>query len=223
MFNIDKSDSSDNENMFTLPEYPNIADSNNIDSSDGTNNNGNNDIDDNCNNDTDGNSCKDIDTNDNNDIDDNSNNDIDNNINNGIDNNENNNIDDNNNNVNNDETPLEKNDPALNNSVHKFVKSYKRRREMQDTYVCPAVTSFLHACDEDTGQNDSKNYHRCGKRIRVQVTAASRRKQGSTRILKEAHQENQSNNSQINKAAIQELDYFIMPARKKCQKNDHII
>ncbi|CAG8656954.1 1964_t:CDS:1, partial [Dentiscutata heterogama] len=45
--------------------------------------------------------------------------------------------------------------------------------KMQDTYVHPAVTSFLYACDGDTGRTDCKNYLHCGKRIRVQVTTAS--------------------------------------------------
>ncbi|CAG8677525.1 6600_t:CDS:2 [Cetraspora pellucida] len=81
IFNSDKSDSSDDENMFTLLESSNIADSNGIDSD-------NNNIDDNGNNN----------------IDDNSNNDIGDNGNNYIDDNGNNDIDDNDNNMNNDKT-----------------------------------------------------------------------------------------------------------------------
>ena len=70
------------------------------------------------------------------------------------------------------------NDPALNNSVRRFVKLYKRHQLIQDTYVRPAVTSFLQTCDKDAGRVNNNSYRRGGKRIRVQVTSALRRRKG---------------------------------------------
>ena len=106
------------------------------------------------------------------------------------------------------------NDPTLNNSVRRFVKLYKRHRLIQDTYVRPAVTSFLQTCDKDAGRVNNNGYRRGGKRIRVQVTSALRRRKGLSRGLRKVQQERPKKNLLINKAKVEELDRFIMPSRK---------
>ncbi|CAG8510981.1 11851_t:CDS:2, partial [Scutellospora calospora] len=68
-------------------------------------------------------------------------------------------------------------------------------KDIKDTYVRPAVTSFLHTCNRDSGRiNDLISSH------------------------KEVYQEEQKENSQVNNIKMQEVDYSLMSAQKKHQK-----
>ncbi|CAG8808726.1 28803_t:CDS:2 [Gigaspora margarita] len=156
----DRFDSSDDENIFTLPESSNAIDSND-DSNDSANNNDN--IGDNDYNANDGKSaidklcwfCNDL------------------------------------------ENLLKQNDSALNNSAQSLSSP------INNIEIC---------------KTPIKKYWCCGKKIRVQITAASRRK-GISHSLKKEYQEKQEKNSQISNDEMQKIDYSIMPAWKNINKN----
>ncbi|RIB16276.1 hypothetical protein C2G38_2038702 [Gigaspora rosea] len=125
------------------------------------------------------------------------------------------------------ESLFKEGDTALDKSVFKFVKIYKKRRFMQNTHIRPAITSFLETCNWNAGRVNGNTYQRGGKRIKVQVAAAARCKEGSTRTLNKILQgrppkENKENNMHKTKSQ-EEPSRFIMPARSKrrCKKCPH--
>ncbi|RIB03620.1 hypothetical protein C2G38_2049119 [Gigaspora rosea] len=116
------------------------------------------------------------------------------------------------------ESLLKEGDTALDKCVFKFVKIYKKRRFMKDTHICPAITSFLETCDWNAGRVNGNTYQRGSKRIKVQVSAAAKRKEGTTRTLNKISQgrppKEKENN--IHETESQEKpSRFIMPARSK--------
>ncbi|CAG8673336.1 19484_t:CDS:2 [Gigaspora margarita] len=113
---------------------------------------------------------------------------------------------------------LKQNVPELDNSVQRFVKLYKKHRSKKDTYVLPSVVSFFQTCDRDAGRIMGNNRRPGGKRIRVQVTATSRRREGSKHGIKKIRQGRPKKRSQSNDAKIQEVDRFNMPTRKRHHK-----
>ncbi|RIB20332.1 hypothetical protein C2G38_2179559 [Gigaspora rosea] len=118
------------------------------------------------------------------------------------------------------ESLLKEGDTALDRSVFKFVKIYKKHRSIQDTHLRPAITSFLETCDWNTQQVNGNAYQRGGKKIKVQVTAAARRKKGSTHTLNKIPQgrpKENRNNCTYETEYQEKPDRFIMPARSKRQ------
>ncbi|RIB15659.1 hypothetical protein C2G38_2191891 [Gigaspora rosea] len=117
------------------------------------------------------------------------------------------------------ENLLKENDPTLNNSVRKFVKIYKLHRSKKDSYVRPAIASFLQSCNWDAGQVHGSKYHVEGKRIRVQIAASSRRKCPNC-SLKRMHQRRprKSRKKLVDNIEEQRIDQFVIPVRSKRQK-----
>ncbi|RIB05092.1 hypothetical protein C2G38_2220629, partial [Gigaspora rosea] len=109
------------------------------------------------------------------------------------------------------ENLLEQNDHALNSGVQKFVKVYKQHRNMQNTYILPAVALFLQTCGWEASWVNGSIFKQGGKKIRVQVAAASRHKVGLNRGLNKVHQGRPINNSKVN-TEMQEPNRSIMPA-----------
>ncbi|CAG8856663.1 40769_t:CDS:1, partial [Gigaspora margarita] len=72
------------------------------------------------------------------------------------------------------ESLCEKNDPALDKGICKFISAYKKCCLVQDTYVQLAVASFLQTCDWNAERVNSNSYRRGGKRIKVQVASTAR-------------------------------------------------
>ncbi|CAG8444757.1 2801_t:CDS:2 [Dentiscutata heterogama] len=88
---------------------------------------------------------------------------------------------------------LKQNNHALNSGVQKFVEIYKQHRSAQNTYG--------------------------GKRIRVQVTATSRRRVSLSHELRKVHQGSPRKNTQTNDTeTTQKLNRSIMPAQKRHPK-----
>ncbi|CAG8573181.1 2028_t:CDS:2, partial [Dentiscutata heterogama] len=114
---------------------------------------------------------------------------------------------------------LKENDPALNKSVLKFVKFYKQRRCLQDTHIRPSISSFFQSCNWNEGRVNGNSHQRGGKRIRVQVTAAARRRKRSSRGLKKVRQRRPKNSTyNEHKNETQEDPHrFIIPPQKKRQ------
>ena len=113
------------------------------------------------------------------------------------------------------ESLFKEKDPALDKSICKFVRSYKKHRSAQDTHIRLAVASFLETCDWNAGRVNGNIYQRGGKRIKVQVAAATRRKKGSTRELKKMPQGRPKKNRENYSHEIEEPNRFILPARSK--------
>ncbi|CAG8577412.1 15444_t:CDS:1, partial [Dentiscutata heterogama] len=116
---------------------------------------------------------------------------------------------------------LEENDPILDQSICKFVKVYIQHRSIQDTHIWPAISSFFQTCNWNAGRVNGKSYQRGGKRIKVQVTAAARRRKGPNHGLKKLQQGRPSSSTYNNiyeTETQEDPSRFIMPSRKKWQK-----
>ncbi|CAG8808792.1 42693_t:CDS:2, partial [Gigaspora margarita] len=101
--------------------------------------------------------------------------------------------------------------------LHWFYNDLENLLEQNDHALNSAVASFLQTCGWEAGRVNGSIYKRGGKKIRVQVAAASRRKVGLNRGLNKVRQGRPRNNSKVN-TEMQEPNRSIMPARKRCVK-----